>query len=252
VISVAGTSIAITGGGSGIGEATARHFAAAGARVTIMGRRADKVNEVAASIGASCCSVVGDVCEPEDRARLIAAAVKHGGGLHTLVNNAGNMLRKPIGSWTSDDLASIFSSNVTAAMLLTQEALTHLDASHGAVVFVSSVYTVRAYPGAAPYAATKGAIETLVKVLAAELGPRHIRVNAVRPGAVLTEINQRAGVFSDEQAAARLAGMANHHALGRIGTSEEVAEAIHFAAYSPWVTGTVVDIDGGLGLGITV
>jgi len=249
---VADASVVITGGGSGIGEATARWFAARGAKVTISGRRADKVTAVAASLGSTCCPVVGDVTSGADRTALVAAAMAHGGKIDVFVNNAGNMLRKPIGAWTEADIATTFASNVTAGMMLAQEALPHLQATSGAIVFVSSVYTVRAYPGAAPYAATKGAIETLVKVLAAELGPSGVRVNAVRPGAVLTEINQRAGVFTDEQAAARLASMANHHALGRIGTGEEVAEAIHFAACAEWVTGAVIDIDGGLGLGITV
>jgi NAD(P)-dependent dehydrogenase (short-subunit alcohol dehydrogenase family) len=252
VKSAAGTSVIITGGGSGIGEATARYLTAAGARVTIIGRRAAKIAAVVESLGAACCGVVGDVTDADDRKRLIAQAAEHGGGIDTLINNAGNMSRNPIGGWTADELADVFASNVSSGMLLTQDALEHLAVSRGSVVFVSSVYTVRAYPGAAPYAATKGAIETLVRVLAAELGPRQIRVNAVRPGAVLTEINQRAGVFTDEQAAQRLQRMANHHVLGRIGTGEEVATAINFAAYAPWVTGAVIDVDGGLGLGITV
>jgi NAD(P)-dependent dehydrogenase (short-subunit alcohol dehydrogenase family) len=146
----------------------------------------------------------------------------------------------------------VFEDNVISGMMLTQAALPALTQSKGAVVFIGSIYTVRAYPGAAPYAATKGSLETLTTVLASELGPRNIRVNAVRPGAVLTEINQRAGLFDDEQAAKRLESMSNHHALGRIGTSTEIAEGVEFAIRAEWVTGTVIAIDGGLGLGVII
>jgi NAD(P)-dependent dehydrogenase (short-subunit alcohol dehydrogenase family) len=250
--SLQGMSIIVTGGGSGIGEATARLFAAGGAKVTICGRRADKVKAVAESIGANCAWVVADVTKAEDRAALVKRAVEHGGKLDALVSNAGNMERTPVEEWTEERLLKVFNDNVVAGMMLTQEALPHLVKSQGAIVFIGSIYTVRAYPGAAPYAATKGALEALVKVLATELGPRKIRVNAVRPGAVLTEINQRAGLFDDETAAKRLDGMSNHHALGRIGTPTEIAEGIEYAVRAEWVTGTVIAVDGGLGLGVIV
>ena len=119
------------------------------------------------------------------------------------------------------------------------------------MLFVGSVHTRRSFPGASPYAATKGAVETLTGVLAAELGPQGIRVGCVRPGAVLTEINQRAGLLDDEQAAARLQAMAGAHALGRIGTAAEVAEAFEYLARAEWTTGDVLVVDGGLGLGLT-
>ena len=109
----------------------------------------------------------------------------------------------------------------------------------------------RAFPGASPYAATKGALEALTRVLAAELGPKGIRVNCVVPGAVLTEINQRAGLFDDDAAKARLEAMAPLHALGRIGTVAEIAEAMDYLVRAEWTTGAILDVDGGLGLGVT-
>ena len=87
-------------------------------------------------------------------------------------------------------------------------------------------------------------------MLATELGPRKIRVNAVRPGAVPTEINVRAGIFSEDAAMQRLQSMANHHAVGRIGTSLEIAEGIEYLIRAEWVTGTVLAVDGGMGLGV--
>jgi len=88
-------------------------------------------------------------------------------------------------------------------------------------------------------------------VLAAELGPQGIRVNCIIPGAVFTEINQRAGLLDDETALARLESMSGMHPLGRIGTVEEIAEAMAYLIAADWTTGAVVDVDGGLGLGMT-
>jgi len=251
-MSLEGHSVLITGGGSGLGEGTARYFAARGARVTITGRRGDALARVAGELGASCRAVVGDVTVAADRERMVDQALDHGGGqLHTLVNNAGNMYRGPLADLNEQQLLDVFHSNVIAGMMLTQAALPHLERSRGAVIFIGSVHSQRAFPGASPYAATKGAVETLTAVLAAELGPLGIRVSCVRPGAVFTEINQRAGLADDATALARLQGLASAHALGRIGTAEEIAEAIAYLATAQWTTGAVLTVDGGLSLGVT-
>lgn len=250
--SLVGHSVLITGGGSGLGEGTARHFAARGARVTITGRRPGPLARVTGELGEACTAVVGDVTVAADRRRMIDRAVEHGGGtLHTLVNNAGNMYRGPLDELDEHQLLEVFHSNVIAGIMLTQGALAPLEAAGGAVIFIGSVHSQRAFPGASPYAATKGAIETLTGVLAAELGPRGIRVSCVRPGAVFTEINQRAGLADDAQALARLQGLASAHALGRIGTADEIAQAIAYLATAAWTTGSVLTVDGGLSLGVT-
>lgn len=248
---IEGMSVIVTGGGSGIGEATARHFAQRGAKVTICGRRADKIAAAASSIGPHCHGVVADVAADADRRALVAAAVEFGGGIDVLINNAGNMYRGPLETLEEDLLLDVFHTNVVGPMMLTAAALPHLEARKGAVLFIGSVHAKRAFPGASPYAATKGALETLTGVLAAELGPKGVRVSAVRPGAVYTEINQRAGLFDDETALARLQGLAGAHALGRIGTAEEIAEGLAYLACAEWTTGEVLVVDGGLGLGVT-
>jgi 3-oxoacyl-[acyl-carrier protein] reductase len=248
---LAGMSVLITGGGSGIGEGTARHLVAGGARVTITGRRVERIEVVANSLGDACRAVVGDVTVAADREAMVRSAVEHGGGLDLLVNNAGNMYRGPLAELDEAELLAVFHSNVVGAMMLTQAALDHLVARQGAVVFIGSVHSQRAFPGASPYAATKGAVETLTGVLAAELGPQGVRVSCVRPGAVFTEINQRAGLFDDETARARLNGLGPAHALGRIGTVTEIAEAIEYLARAEWTTGAVLTVDGGLSLGVT-
>jgi len=244
-------SVLITGGGSGIGEGTARYFARHGAHVTICGRREDKLRAVAESIGPLCHHEVADITDDADCARVVAAAVAHGGGLDALINNAGNMLRGPITGMTRADLLGVFDSNVVAGMILTGLAVPHLEARKGAVIFMGSVHTRRSYPGAAPYAATKGAVEVLAKVLAAELGPKGIRVNCVIPGAVSTELNIRAGIISAEDQVARMKALESSHALGRIGTEEELAEGIAHMCCAQWTTGAALVVDGGLALGIS-
>ena len=192
-----GMSGLVTGGGSGIGAGTADYLVTAGALVTICGRRGDKVEAVAETLGDRCRAVQGDVTIASDRERIVAAAVGHGGGLDGLVNNAGNMYRGPLSSLEASKLEDIFKTNVIAGMLLAGLCQPHLAAREGAIVFLGSIHNRRAFAGASPYAATKGAIEALTRSLAAELGPQKIRVNCVAPGAVFTEINQRAGLFSD-------------------------------------------------------
>lgn len=252
MLPIEGMSVLVTGGGSGIGEGIARHFCAAGARVTISGRRRDKIAAVAESIGPSCRPIAGDVTVAADRQTMVSTAVEHGGGrLHTLVNNAGNMYRGPLAELDEQELLAVFHSNVVGGIMLTQAALAHLVAAAGAVIFIGSVHSQRAFPGASPYAATKGAVETLTGVLAAELGPQRVRVSCIRPGGVFTEINQRAGLFDDDTALARLEGLAPAHALGRLGTVEEIAEGVEYLARAEWTTGNVLTVDGGLGLGVT-
>lgn len=244
-------SVLITGGGSGIGEGAARHFAEQGAYVTITGRRAEPLQAVAATIGERCHAVVGDVTVADDRTRMVDEAVEFGNGLGALISNAGNMYRCEVPNFEEDRLLEVFNTNVVGGMMLTKEAHPHLKASRGCIVFVGSVHTQRAFPDASPYAATKGALEALTGVLAAELGRDNIRVSCVRPGGVLTEINVRAGLTTADEQRERLEGMGAMHALGRIGTVEEIAEAFEYLVRAEWTTGNVMTVDGGLGLGIT-
>lgn len=249
---VAGMSVLVTGGGSGLGEATARHFVKRGARVTISGRRQDKIAAVAADVGPACLAVPGDVAADADRREMVARAVAHGGGrLDVLVSSAGNMYRGPLEDLDEERVLDLFRVNVVAGMMLAGLCAPHLEKTGGAVIYVGSVHTQRAYPGASPYAATKGALEALTRVLAAELGHRGIRVNCIRPGAVFTEINVRAGIADAAGARQRLDGMAGAHALRRIGDPEEIAEGIEYLSRAEWTTGAVLAVDGGLGLGVT-
>jgi 3-oxoacyl-[acyl-carrier protein] reductase len=249
--SLDGMSVLVTGGGSGIGAAVACRLARAGARVTLAGRRVEKIAAVAAQAGPNARGFVGDVTSAPDRRAMVDAAVEHGGGLEVVVHAAGNMYRGAVEDLDEQRLHDVFASNTIGPLLLTGLALPYLRDRSGAVIFFGSVHTQRAFPGASPYAATKGAVEALTGVLAAELGPAGVRVSCVRPGGVLTEINQRAGLMDDATAAARMQSLGAAHALGRPGSADEVAEAVEYLATAEWATGAVLTIDGGLSLGVT-
>jgi len=245
-------SVLVTGGGSGIGEATARRLVAAGARVTITGRRQDNLRTVQQSLGDACCAVVGDVTVADDRERMIRSALEHGSGrLDALVNNAANMYRQPVDGYTEAFLKEAFDTNVISAMMLSSAAVPALSETQGAIIFIGSTHTRRAFPGASPYATTKAALEGLTKVMAAELGPRQIRVGCILPGAVVTELNLRSGHVKPDEVEARYAEVAKLHALGRVGTADEVAESIIHLIRAEWITGVALEVDGGIGLGVS-
>ena len=246
-----GKSVLITGGGSGIGRGVAQHFVQRGAKVVITGRREAKLQETCNAISGDITYFTGDVTDDEHRKAMIEKAVVYGGKLDALISNAGNMYRGNIDELEESKLIEIFNSNVISGMLLLGKAKQYLKETEGVNIFIGSVHNRRAFPGASPYAATKGALETLTKVLAAELGKDKIRVNCVVPGAIFTEINQRAGLFDDDQAKKRLDSMAKIHALGEIGIPEDIAEAVEYLISARWTTGAILDVDGGLGLGLT-
>ena len=194
---------------------------------------------------------MGDVTVNKDREAMLAAAVDHGGKLDVLVSSAANMYRQAIGQYTEDFLKEAFNTNVISGMMLSSMAVPLLEKTQGAIIFLGSIHNRRAYPGASPYATTKAAVEGLTRVMAAELGRRQIRVCCVLPGAVSTEINLRAGLFTAQQSDARYAAIAPDHALARIGTVNEIAEAIEYLVRAEWVTGVALEVDGGLGLGVS-
>ena len=242
-------SILMTGGGSGIGADCARHFCDQGARVTISGRRLEKLEAIKNELGERCRVAQGDVTVQADREAMLATSIEHGGKLDALVNNAANMYRQPVDAYTEDFLRDAFDTNVVSAMMLSSMAVPHLESTQGAIVFIGSTHTRRAFPGASPYATTKAALEGLTKVMAAELGPKQIRTGCILPGAVSTELNLRAGLFTAEQAKDRYDAVAGLHALGRIGTGTEVAEGVEYLICAEWVTGVALEVDGGIGLG---
>jgi meso-butanediol dehydrogenase/(S,S)-butanediol dehydrogenase/diacetyl reductase len=239
----------VSGGGSGIGAATARRLAAAGARVAVMGRRRDPVERVAAEIGGLAC--VGDSAAAEDAAAAVAATTATLGGLDVLVANAGGD-----GSAAALDVDdrmwdAAVRSNLTSSFVLARAALPALVERSGAIVVVSSVAGLFAIPEDAGYTAAKHALVGLTRSLARDYGPRGVRVNAVCPAwtrtpagdASMDRLGERRG--TDREGAYALATA--HVPLRRPVTADEVAAACLFlaSADASAITGAVLPVDGG-------
>lgn len=227
----------VTGAGRGIGRATAQRFAAEGARVVCVDVDADAAEATAAGLDGA----VARTCDVADRAA--AASLAEGlGAIDVLVNNAGIFRHAALGDISEDDALAVLGVNLLGTLWCTQAfAPAMAAAGGGAVVNLSSAAAVTVTPGLGLYPASKAAIEALTKQLALELGPAHIRVNAVAPGMVLTEAT--ADSFSGEAGAKR----ARYVPLRRLGRPDDIAEVIAYLASDAarYVTGQVVYVDGG-------
>jgi NAD(P)-dependent dehydrogenase (short-subunit alcohol dehydrogenase family) len=239
----------VTGGGTGIGRATALALAADGLAVALAGRRRAPLDAVAAEIeaaGGRALAVDGDLAVPEDAERVVRATVEAFGGLHVVVNNAGTIRRNvrlhelPIERWDEQ-----IATNLRGPYLVLRAALPELLAAEGdrSIVNVSSTLAVKPAPGIAPYAAAKGGLVSLTRALAVEYGGDGIRCNAVLPAVVRTALAH----VDRPDFEARQDEMAAAYPLRRLGEPADVAEAIRWLA-SPaagWMTGLAVNVDGG-------
>ncbi|WP_407675374.1 SDR family NAD(P)-dependent oxidoreductase [Peterkaempfera griseoplana] len=237
--------VAVTGAGTGIGRATARAFAAEGAHVLAVGRRAAPLHETAAGHD-RITPLAADITADGGPELVVRTALETHGRLDVLVNNAGIVRSGALGTLTPEAIAPQIATNLIAPVLLAQAALPSLEASGGVIVNVSTSVGQRAWPGSSVYAATKTALETLTRSWAVELAPRGIRVVAVAPGAIDTPIGEHQGLTPERMAAVREWQLA-HTPLRRIGRPEEVAWAITrlAAPAASFVTGVVLPVDGG-------
>lgn len=239
----------ITGATSGIGKATALRLAQAGANVAAVGRNETELNQLKQALldlGVRCVMIPADLARDESVDLALGKAVEVLGGLDILVNAAGHISNGTIETTATEAWDAMLNINLRSVFLLMQKALPSLIERHGNIVNVSSVTGLRAFPGVLAYCVSKAGLDQLTRCAALELAAQGVRVNAVNPGVVITEIHKRGGM-NDEQYAAFLEHSRATHPLGRVGKPEEIAELIAFLASdrASWITGATYSIDGG-------
>lgn len=235
----------VAGASSGIGRAVAEHLAGAGYAVAGIGRRIERFTDL------PCRPYAADVADASAINDVFTRVQADFGRLDAVVNCAGIVRSTPFASVTDGEIAEQIDINLRGTIHVIRAALPMLKAARGAIVNVSSTLSQRPTPGVAIYAATKGAIEALTVALALELGPDGVRVNAVLPALVRSEIWTSAGM-SQVAYDALLAARAKDYPLGRVGEPEDVAAMIAFllSDKASWITGACIPLDGGSRLGV--
>lgn len=235
----------VTGGGRGIGLAIARSLGREGARVVLVARDSQTLDSAVATLSGEGIDAEALVCDLRDRDALRGLISELSGRrfIQALVNNAGGSELRSLASTDEQYWDAMVDLNLTAAFLLTRGLADALAASGtGAIVNIGSATAIEATPGLLPYGAAKAALHHLTRALAVELGVRGIRVNAIAPGFIRTDL------FEQHHSPERQAALASAHPLGRVGTSAEVADVAAFLCGegASFVNGAVIPVDGGL------
>jgi len=242
----------VTGATSGIGRAVAMRFAESGARVVAAGRNADALREVGDAIksaGGHPLTIAADVTKEEDVRHLMQGAISEFERLDVLVNAAGHISNGTIEDTSLAAWDKMLDVNLRAVFHLMQLATPHLIETQGNIVNISSVTGLRSFPGVLAYCVSKAGVDQLTRCAALELAPKNVRVNAVNPGVVVTDIHKRGGM-GDEAYQNFLERSKTTHPLGRVGQASEVAELVFYLASekAAWITGATYSIDGGRAL----
>ena len=239
----------VTGASSGIGRASALLFAEHGYEVVAVGRNEAELGSTrdeARGFSGSIRIHLADITENSQVERLISDTVQHLERIDVLVNAAGIIKNGSIEDTTLDEWDKMMQINLRSVFYLMQKCVPHLEKTKGNVVNVSSVTGVRSFPGVLAYCVSKAAVDQLTRCTALELAPKGIRVNAVNPGVVVSNLHRRGGMQEDAYEKF-LEHSKSTHPLGRPGQPREVAELIYFLASdaASWITGVTYEVDGG-------
>jgi NAD(P)-dependent dehydrogenase (short-subunit alcohol dehydrogenase family) len=237
----------VTGAGTGIGRACALALAREGARLALVGRRSEKLKDLAKEIGNSAVPIAADVSKRADIEKLVATAVAELGGINVLLNNAGVLHVGNVEQITEDQWDQTFNINVRGLWLLSRAVLPHLRrVGGGSIINIASVLGINGARNRASYAPSKGAVVLLTKCMAIDHGHENIRVNAICPSFVETDLTAAVLSTAPDPQAVRRERVAVHP-IGRLGKPEDIAGlAVYLASdESSWVTGSVFPVDGG-------
>ncbi len=239
----------ITGASSGIGRATALIFAEKGAHVIAVGRNEKELGilrDAADVQNGSIKTVLADLCETSQLEKSISDTLDNFGKIDVLVNAAGIIGNGSIENTSLADWDEMMNINLRAMFYMMNKCVPHLEKTKGNIVNVSSVTGPRAFPNVLAYCVSKAGVDQLTRCSALELAPKGVRVNAVNPGVVVTNLHKRSGMDADKYEKF-LEHSKTTHPLGRAGEPIEVAELIYFLASekASWITGATYEIDGG-------
>lgn len=244
--------VMVTGATSGIGRAVAKRFGGAAAHVIAVGRNRSSLAEVEQEIisaGGTCRAAPVDVTIDSDVQRVLGEAINDAGRLDVLVNAAGHISTGSIEDTSLAAWDAMMNVNLRSFFYLMQLAVPHLAKTRGNIVNISSVTGLRSFPGVLAYCVSKAGVDQLTRCAALELAPKGVRVNAVNPGVVVTEIHKRGGM-NEHDYEIFLERSKTTHPLGRVGNAEEIAELVFYLASekASWITGATYQIDGGRAL----
>ena len=244
--------VLVTGATSGIGHAIAVKFAEASARVVALGRNQAALSEVELAVknaGGEPLTLAVDVTNSDEGQHAIDETINRFGDLDVLVNAAGHISAGSIENTSLSAWDAMMNVNLRAVFQLMQIAAPHLIKTKGNIVNVSSVTGLRSFPGVLAYCVSKAGVDQLTRCAALELAPKGVRVNAVNPGVVITEIHKRGGM-SEADYERFLEHSKTTHPIGRVGDPREIAELVFYLASekASWITGATYSIDGGRAL----
>jgi NAD(P)-dependent dehydrogenase (short-subunit alcohol dehydrogenase family) len=239
-----GQTALITGGGTGLGLGMAKCFVASGARVVLVGRRKEELENACASLGKNAFALSGDVTKLETVPSLVDAAEKLAGPISILVNNAGVHLKKPAMETSDAEFANVIQTHVFGAFALTREVGKRMVArKSGSIIFTASMASLMGIPLVVAYSAAKSAYVGMVRTLSVELGPSGVRVNAIAPGWIASDMLEKA-LSGDPARKAKILGRTP---MNKFGEPDDIGWAAVYLS-SPaakFVTGVVLPVDGG-------